>query len=464
MSLFNIKPDKNKLYSKSFTLDEMHKNKMNHFVQKKNQLPQLKSKLFNITNKLNSLENKKPTNLTNNDIKLKAEYKSLIKSLNDEIYDIENNINEIDYLSKISDIIVDYYDIVENNDDILYRNNPELSKEKINNDNNNDTHILDILNKNKNYSNKISKPIKKKNKHVNKTINITSFFNNKNNSNIDKTKINNNNCNNDKINKTDNDNKNEDNNEDKKKLSRAEYLDIYRKIIDDNYMLNKKNKIIKECEKCNIEKTYISNDGVYVCNICGELESIITETEKSSYKECSNDRPGYPYKRINHFNEWLSQFQAKESTDIPVEVYKKIIEELHKNKIYDFKKLARPKLKLQFIKKILKKLNYQQYYEHTTYIISKLSKTPPPSINREIEEKFRQMFRQIQIPFENNCPKNRINFLSYSYVLYKFCELLELDDLKNCFTLLKSREKLRQQDKIWKGICSDLKWEYIPSI
>jgi hypothetical protein len=29
----------------------------------------------------------------------------------------------------------------------------------------------------------------------------------------------------------------------------------------------------------------------------------------------------YAYKRINHFNEWLAQFQAKESTEIPAYVY-----------------------------------------------------------------------------------------------------------------------------------------------
>jgi hypothetical protein len=29
---------------------------------------------------------------------------------------------------------------------------------------------------------------------------------------------------------------------------------------------------------------------------------------------------------------------------------------------------------------------------------------------------------------------------------------------------LKSREKLYEHDLIWKGICADLRWEYLPSI
>ena len=56
------------------------------------------------------------------------------------------------------------------------------------------------------------------------------------------------------------------------------------------------------------------------------------------------------------------------------------------------------------------------------------------------------------------------SFLSYAYVLHKFCELLELDHLLPFFPLLKSREKLQQQDQICEKMCKDLKWQYIPSV
>lgn len=150
---------------------------------------------------------------------------------------------------------------------------------------------------------------------------------------------------------------------------------------------------------------------------------------------------------------------AKESVDVPDDVYNKILAELHKNRMYDVKKLS-----IMDMKKILKKLGLQQYYEHITYILSKLSGVPPPTISRETEEKIRLMFRQIQVPFEKYRPKDRTNFLSYSYVLHKFFQLLELDDFVKYFPLLKSREKLKQQDRIWKKICGDLGWDYIPSV
>jgi hypothetical protein len=74
------------------------------------------------------------------------------------------------------------------------------------------------------------------------------------------------------------------------------------------------------------------------------------------------------------------------------------------------------------------------------------------------------MFKEIQGPFLKHCPKNRKNFLSYSYVLFKFCQLLDKDEFLPHFSLLKSREKLHVQDQIWKKICVDVNWEFIQSI
>ena len=121
-------------------------------------------------------------------------------------------------------------------------------------------------------------------------------------------------------------------------------------------------------------------------------------------------------------------------------------------------------IKLSTLKDILKKLKLNDYYEHTPFIKSKITGIPAPTINRETEELFKKMFDEIQEPFQKHCPPKRINFLSYSYVLHKFFQLLELDDYVKCFPLLKSRTKLRIQDEIWKKICEDCMWQFYPSV
>tara|TARA_B100001105_G_C22362210_1_gene430865 strand:+ start:1085 stop:1465 length:381 start_codon:yes stop_codon:yes gene_type:complete len=122
--------------------------------------------------------------------------------------------------------------------------------------------------------------------------------------------------------------------------------------------------------------------------------------------------------------------------------------------------------KLNHIKmrQILKRLNLNKYYEHTHHIINKLNGLPPPVLSREVEEKMRFMFKEIQKPFSECCPKNRKNFLSYAYVIRKFLELLGHDEYTQYFPLLKSREKLYQQDVIWKGICGILRWQFVASL
>ena len=58
----------------------------------------------------------------------------------------------------------------------------------------------------------------------------------------------------------------------------------------------------------------------------------------------------FAYKRINHFNEWLAQFQAKESADVPKEIYKNVLKELKKKDLQIFSKLSNEKLRINIKK------------------------------------------------------------------------------------------------------------------
>jgi DNA-directed RNA polymerase subunit RPC12/RpoP len=214
-----------------------------------------------------------------------------------------------------------------------------------------------------------------------------------------------------------------------------------------------------ECPECSAEMIFSANEAIFTCADCGHQQFVLIDSDKPSYKDPPREVSYYAYKRINHFNEWLAQFQAKESTEIPAEVYDAICAELKKERILDYRTLARQK-----VREILKKLKYNKYYEHVPHIINRLNGQHAPVMSREVEEKLRYMFKEIQPSFQKNCPKDRSNFLSYSYVLYKFCELLDLDEYLSSFPLLKNRDKLYVQDKIWELICRDLAWQFIRSV
>lgn len=245
------------------------------------------------------------------------------------------------------------------------------------------------------------------------------------------------------------------------KKNNAELFEYYRYITDPTYINenNKKNKnVVEICSLCNVEKRYNHVEGTLICKVCGRSSPLFIEAEKLNSKDKTNEKTTYPYKKINHLNEWLNQIQAKQTTDIPDFVFQDIKNELKKNREDDLTALT-PKR----ICDILKKLHLTHYKEHHIYILCQISGQKPPTLLREEEETIREMFRDIQKPYEKYKPKKRINFSSYSFIIYKICELLELDHITKMLFLLKSKEKLRDLDTIWKNICRDLHWQYIPS-
>lgn len=245
------------------------------------------------------------------------------------------------------------------------------------------------------------------------------------------------------------------------------YYDYLREV--ENYngnMVDNRNKQsnikLQVCKNCNSSNIYIDHhQSEDICTDCGLSEYFLGEEltykEEQEHWHCEKI-VNNSYKRDNHLNEWILQFQGQETTNIPDEVIEQLRSEFKKQKIKDVNEITQTK-----VKQLLKKLRLSKYYEHATYITNIINGLNPPSMPNQLEERLRYMFKEIQEPFEKHCPKNRSNFLSYSYVLYKFCELLEEDEYLPYFPLLKSKEKLRQQDVIWKGICSELQWEYIPT-
>ena len=214
-----------------------------------------------------------------------------------------------------------------------------------------------------------------------------------------------------------------------------------------------------ECPFCETDRELYQNEGKLVCPKCFYVDFILIDSDKPSYRDTPKEMTNFAYKRRNHFIEVLSQYQGRETTEIPEEVYVEILQELKKNRITKVSDLTNAKLRT-----ILKKIDQNRYYEHIPFIIYQLTGLKPPPITSKVRKRLIDMFNDIQIPFAKYCPCERRNFLSYSYILYKFFELLELDEHLPYLNLLKSRDKLHQQDIIWEKICIDLKWEYIPSV
>ena len=367
--------NKNTDIKKVSTLENKHRQKIKEFAIEKENFSLLENKLNEINNEIHEID-KNCEKFTN----IKQENRATLLDLKDDIerkiHLLKNNISEMDYYDKTGDILINYYNIKNVEDEYIDSKN-----------------ILTFLCKKKQVDEKSTNKINK-----------TELF--------------------------------------------EKYCQITEGIrvnADDG------SKRIKYCLECKIEKILNLVESSYICPLCGDMEVIIID-EDVQIKDYS------PYKRLNRFREWLNAFQAKQSPEIDNSIYNEIINELNRRRITDLSTLNREKMR-----SILKKLKFNYLYEHTHYIINKLTGLPPPKITRDMEKMFIRMFLMIQEPWLKYKLVDRKNFLSYGYVLHKFCELLELDHLLDCFPLHKQLDILMENDSIWKKICTYLNWDFISS-
>lgn len=210
---------------------------------------------------------------------------------------------------------------------------------------------------------------------------------------------------------------------------------------------------IETCQ-CGGRMIYHEREAIFACDTCGTIKPYV-----ESYSRAEDSEGGMAYKRINHLTECLNALQGKEGTTVPDEVIEKVRAEFKKNRI-----TSTSEIKPSKVKQYLKKLGYSAYYENIHSIANMISGMPTLKLSPELEKKLKDMFNLIQDPFYKHKSPKRKNFLSYNYVLYKFCELLGEDDLLAYFPLLKCKKNLHIQDTIWKKICEELEWEYISTV
>ena len=252
---------------------------------------------------------------------------------------------------------------------------------------------------------------------------------------------------------------NEDENELRAQRETNNIVQKYLSNVDDTFL--DINTFVSQTDICKFcfkgELVPVEDEGILVCNSCSRSIPYLIENEKPSYKEPPKEVCFYAYKRINHFKEILAQFQGKETTQIPIEVIENIKMQIKKERI-ELEQITNIKTK-----EILKKLGYNKYYEHIPFIKDKLG-IKPPIMSQELEETLCNLFIELQAPYSKFCPDDRVNFLNYYYTAYKLCELLGEEKYLPLFPLLKDREKRIEQDEIWKKICGELDWEFIPTI
>jgi len=248
---------------------------------------------------------------------------------------------------------------------------------------------------------------------------------------------------------------------DKYTQSKNMYQNYWKNVNND--FLNPQDYVVSSdvCQSCRRgELVPQDEEGVLICNNqqCGKFIPYIVDSSKPNNKEPPNEVSYTAYIRLNHFKEILSQFQAKETTQIPDEVIEAIRARIKKERIEDMSLINYDKMR-----EILRKLGFNKYFEHIQYINSMFG-IKPPIMNEELHETLCVLFIEIQKPWAIHCPANRTNFFNYTYTLHQLCVLLDQTQYLPYIPMMKDREKQLEQDMIWKKVCGELDWEFFPTV
>jgi len=233
-----------------------------------------------------------------------------------------------------------------------------------------------------------------------------------------------------------------------------EILNILDELSDKKKETEPNENICRDCHE-----DLIIADNEYVCPKCGLVsDQVIFSTNSKSIEKTHSIRNKCIYKRINHLKNYLDQLQGRTNKQIPDKIVKKIKREL-KNRQIDINTLT-----IDQLYNILKELNYSKYYYNLTPIYCLLTNKKQLRIKYHHENKIKDLFIKLQIPFEKNKSESRKNFLRYSYIIYKICELLQYDEYLPFIHLLKNKKKIAEHDNLWKSICEQMNWKFYETV
>ncbi len=239
----------------------------------------------------------------------------------------------------------------------------------------------------------------------------------------------------------------------------------FKQIFCDKLGIHPSNYNSKSIEYDCCEKGSIYEDkNELVCWICGKVyhANVIQNIEDNlNYKDLedyyTNKKSIPEYHKSSHLKEKLEQKLGLNSAYIPREIIDKIKEQINKEKI------SLKNLKIQDIHKILKKLGYEKFYEYEYGIYNSITNTKLLSLEPIVIKQIEALFTKIENSFKDIKYKNRKSMFMYDYTIRKILEILGYIEESKHFNPPKDRTKVLDYDKIWKEICKDLNFKFIPT-
>lgn len=265
----------------------------------------------------------------------------------------------------------------------------------------------------------------------------------------------------------------------KRKITK-EYITIAQKYLPElklQSISTKKDKHLGlQCKCGNSDCFDMIEDTIYVCKECGEQQENFGTI--ISYKDIDrvNMSIKYSYDRKIHFRDCLNQYQGKQNSNIPKEVYNNLFEQYCKHGLIENKKNCKfmdldkkereslcSKITKDHINMFLKELGYTKHYENINLLHYNMTGIKPDDIYY-LEDKlltdFDMLIEIYDKKFKNRTARS--NFINTQYVLYQFLRRYNHPCKKENFVTLKTIERQSFHDEVTKVCFEELGWNHFP--
>ncbi|ADO00418.1 hypothetical protein WIV_gp075 [Wiseana iridescent virus] len=235
---------------------------------------------------------------------------------------------------------------------------------------------------------------------------------------------------------------------------------------------------------CGNKTEFIRDEDRAVCAMCSTEQSLISNTSSFSDVGRVNMASKYTYNRKVHFRDCIIQYQGKQKTHIPEEIYtilevklveKKLINDSTRDRFKRFEKITRVMV-LNILKELESK-DVKKFYDDIVLIHHTLTGQPCDNIEY-LEDSLLDDFDKLTETYDNlytnkdeedsgdGKAKNlkRKNFINAQFVLYQLLRKHGHPCNEMDFLTLKTSERKRFHHTICKELFSILGWKYSYSI
>jgi len=223
------------------------------------------------------------------------------------------------------------------------------------------------------------------------------------------------------------------------------------------------------CKNCSNKKDFeIIDYNIYTCMKCYTQQTIIKHVSSYNDIERVNISSKYMYDRKVHFRDCIKQYQGKQNSTIPQNVYDGLRKQfilhhlLNGNPSTTPRKLLFSRVTKNHILLFLKELGYSTHYENVNLIHYTFTGIKPDDISH-LEEQLLDDFDSLTELYDKKFKNiNRKNFINTQYVLYQLLQRHKHRCKKEEFIILKTIDRKFFHDDVCKVLFEELGWNHLP--